>query len=203
MWITSFVRCLKDYKEVKKYYLTQHIILASFESLDSGISNLILPDILQNCFYDVYYFSASIKDSLIRKIVKNIQADLKYIDYFEIKRVINKEEEMEHEKMITKINEPLNFTFGNNMNKNLNTNMNMMDVEKSESFIRTSSILEEENFGNDISQNNKSINKEVTIKLNNHGKIFSNETSYPMFNYNDTRLIGDFGQVQHFTITLK
>jgi len=194
----SFVRCIKDYKEIKKYYNSPHIILASFDSIDFGLSNLILPDILQNNNYDVFYFTASVKNSLIRKIVKNIKSDLKYIDYIEIRRILDKKEDEVEDKpyIVNQVDNKMDLdNMGmigvegdklNNDNMMINENINNLAMNKN------SSILVEEEMNIDL--NNEAIN-DINPKVNFTKKLFSKKSKYPMFSFNDKRIIGDYGQV--------
>jgi Cft2 family RNA processing exonuclease len=86
----QYVQCVKEVKEFENLKKVNNlIVISSFESLDTGFSYKILPEILPDPNFKIFIVNKSYKNSLLREVIKKVKAGVKEYNYKDIKRVLD------------------------------------------------------------------------------------------------------------------
>jgi Cft2 family RNA processing exonuclease len=161
------VRDLKEYQEIKKN--KNVIVLSSFDSLESGLSYNLLPEVLGDSNFRILLNSKSHKTSLVRKILRKIKDGIKIFEYEEIKRIIDP----------TPI-QPINSTSLTVQNNVSSISPNLMQQQ----MINKPTSDEQQPVNIIIS------NKQTDLSIKK--KLFA-KSPYPMFSYHHKKKLNEYG----------
>lgn len=90
LYQSRYVQCkdLKDYKDLKERKHSRYIILSSFESLEAGMSNKILPEVIKDVDYNILILNRSYKNSLVRNLIMKVKENARNISHVDITRKV-------------------------------------------------------------------------------------------------------------------
>lgn len=213
----QYVQCVKDIKEFQNSKISNNVIvISSFESMDTGFSYKIIPEILSDANFNIFIVNKSHKNSLMRDLLRKIKSGIKEYNYKEIKRVLD--------TTIPYSNNSANISIQNfsdlsgndsysNQDQNLNLNQNFSQKHGTPININKKILSNDIILNKDI---NHVLNVENIIPVTTHGrtatidstnlnilsfsdlsikkKLFA-KSPYPMFAYHQKKKINDYGIV--------
>jgi Cft2 family RNA processing exonuclease len=165
----KYVKCIRDYKEyqeIKKSKNNKFIILSSFDSLDLGLSNKILPDILSNKDYFMLLVTYFEKNNTMKKLIKIFRNGGTSFPYRDIKRIVDQDSLSNFKNKILEILSNAEHKIDNhNIDKSVANNIEMVPKE---------------------------LNTVADLGLKK--KLFA-KSGYPMFSYAHKREMTEYGRV--------
>ena len=202
----QYVQCVKDVKEFQYIKKSNNVIvISSFDSLNTGFSYKILPEILPDPDFKVFIVNKSYKNSLLREILKKIKAGVKEYNYKEIKRVLdtsNYSNNVVNLNAYTSQNIPVN---SNSKNAELVLNSSFkINTSQSQNFplpldkdlnhvMNIEKVLSvSENVSKLPPSNSVNLNKISFSDLSIKKKLFA-KAPHPIFAYHQKKKINDYG----------